>query len=78
MVEDGSSQDHRDAAAGAAIGMAARRGLLGGGRGGSGGLGAGLGRAGAHKSGGSGVLTAIVVACVLFGMLALMFVMNGQ
>jgi hypothetical protein len=78
MVEDGSSQDHRDAAAGAAIGMAARRGLLGGGQGGSGGLGAGLSRArAAHKSG-SGLLTAIVVVCVLFGMLAVMFFMNAK
>lgn len=78
MVEDGSSQDQRDAATGAAIGMAARRGLLGGGRGGSGGLGAGLGRAGAQRSGGSGILTAIVVAGILIGTLAVMFVLNAQ
>jgi len=78
MVDDGGSHGQGDAAAGAAIGVAARRGLLGGGRGGSTALGAGLGRVGAHRSGGSGLLTTIIVVGLLVGTLAVMFFAHAK
>lgn len=79
MVDDGGSQGQGDAAAGAAIGVAARRGLLGGGRSGSTALGAGLGEArAAHRSRGSGWLTTIIVVGLLIGMLAVMFFAHAK
>jgi hypothetical protein len=77
MAEDGGDRE-RDAATGAAIGMAARRGLLGKGKGSSAGLGAGLGARGGRQNQGSGnLVTTIIVLLVLFGTLGLMFYMNS-
>jgi len=79
MVDDGGSQDQGEAAAGAAIGVAARRGLLGGGRGDSTAFGAGLGEARAsYRSRGSGWLTTIIVIGLLVGTLAVMFVAHAK
>lgn len=78
-MSEHAGDKERDAATGAAIGVATRRGLFGGGAGGSGGLGTGIGRPGRDSSdgGGSGVLTVIVVIAVLLGTLAIMFYVNS-
>lgn len=77
-MADEESQRENKIMAGAAIGLAARRGIFGGRRGGSAGAGAGAGSdEGRPVSGGSAILTAAIVIVVLFGMLAAMFYANG-
>lgn len=75
--ETGEGAKERVAATGAAIGIAARRGLFGGGRGGSGGLGTGFGVGRKKEETGSPTLTVIIVLAVLFGMLGVMFYVNS-
>ena len=75
MVDE-PSDGERDAALGAAVGMAARRGLFGSGKGGSAGLGSGLGARG-RESEGSVLVTVLVVIAILVGTLGVMFYINA-
>lgn len=78
-MADETSEDRRDAATGAAIGMATRRGLFGGGAGASGGIGSAIERRRRQEpSEGSMMVTIIVVCAILFGMLAIMFYFNAK